>query len=395
MSYINNIQTTYADSPNLDAFARLRTSNTTTLFDSKQLYDTGSLYWDTRIVGNATASFVQGGAAVSMSAVGNPSSVLRQTKRYFQYQPGKSHLIITTANLKDGAGTAGIKRVGYYDDSNGLYYTVSGSSVGTVLRKNGVDTFTSQSSWNLDKMDGTGTSGKTLDTTKSQIYFIDAEWLGVGRVRYGIFQAGIPTYVHEITNVNSLTDVYMSNPNLPVRFEIINSGSGAQSMLHICSTVASEGGYDNTGIVRTVDHIATTNAVAGNTEAGIVAIRLLNTGSTAFPIKVSALNTSGNNNFAYALYFNPVTGSSWVWQSIPNSNIQWATGSVALTNTSTKVLGGYVSSTSDFADTLTLNTTLGLGNTIAGESDTFVLAVRNLGGTSQNFVGSMTFQERN
>lgn len=88
------------------------------------------------------------------------------------------------------------------------------------------------------------------------------------------------------------------------------------------------------------------------------------------------------------------TGSAWSWQNIANSQLQYATGSVALTDTNIKMLGGYVASTSDFADTLPVNNTIGLGQSISGESDSFVLAIRNLGGTSQNFVGSITFQER-
>lgn len=359
--------------------------------------DTGNLYWSTQVVGNATASYIPSVSAVSMSAVGNPSSVIRQSKRYFQYQPGKSHLIITSVNFS-GSVTNTIKRVGYFDGSNGLFFMVSGSQFGTGIRKNGVDTFTSQSSWNLDKFDGTGISGKTLDITKSQIYFMDFEWLGVGRVRYGIYQSGIPTYVHQITNTNALTDVYMSSPNLPVRYEIVNSGSGTQSMLHLCSAVASEGGYDNTGIVRTVDNGSVVSPLTANqTNIGIVAIRLApgTSGSSAVPLKISAINTTGANPFLYSLYYDAVTGSAWSWQNLQNSNVQWATGSVAVTNTSTKILGGYVSAASDFFDQLTVNSTLGLGQSTTGESDNFVLAISNIGGGTQNFIGSMTFQERN
>lgn len=396
MSYINQIQIQAADSPSIDAFARLRTSNPTTLFDSKQLYDTGSLFWNTKIVGNATASYFAAGAAVSMSAVGNASSVSRQTKRYFQYQPLKSHLIVTTGNF-NGVVANTIKRIGYYDDNNGIFFQTSGSQFGTVIRKNGVDTFTSQSAWNLDIFNGNGTSGKSIDVSKSQIYFFDFEWLGVGRVRYGIFQAGVPTYVHQIANVNSLSDVYMSNPNLPVKYEIINSGSGAQSMLHICSAVASEGGSESTGQTRTVGINSINGAIAANvanTDFGIVAIRLKPTAlnGTAFVRKISALNVTGAQNWVYSLIMNPTTGSAYTWTDIPDSICQVATGQVQVSG-GTRILGGYVSSTSDASDTLTPQLSLGLGSDVNGNPDIMVLAVQ-CNANNQNFVGNITFQEQ-
>lgn len=397
MSYFEKTSIQAADSPSIDAFARLRISDAVGLFDSKQLYDTGSLYWATGITGNATASFNILAAAVTMSAVGNPSRVIRQSKRHFNYQAGKSHLIICTSNLNGHADNV-VKKVGYFDDNNGLYFQTSGSSFGTVIRKNGLDTFTSQSAWNIDTFNGSGSSGKSIDISKSQIYFMDFEWLGVGRVRYGIFQAGIPTYVHQLTHVNALTDVYMSSPNLPIRYELVNSGSTPQAMLHICSAVISEGGYESTGQIRSVDFGPLNSpATAGtaNTYFGIVALRLkptISDGSATIQ-KLSALNTAGNNHWGYTLLLNPATGSNFVWQDVPDSVCQYATGSVALTaNTGTKIVSGYVSSTADAQDTIPPRLTLSLGRDINNVSDVFVLAV-NTTTNNQTFVGSLTFQE--
>jgi hypothetical protein len=47
-------------------------------------------------------------------------------------------------------------------------------------------------------MDGTGRSGITLDVTKTQIFIVDLEWLGVGRVRLGFVIDGKIYYCHEI-----------------------------------------------------------------------------------------------------------------------------------------------------------------------------------------------------
>lgn len=397
MSYFEKIQILAADSPSIDAFARWRVSDAITIFANKQLYDSGSLNWSTGITGNATASFNRATACITMSAVGNPSRVIRQTKRYFNYQSGKSQLVVCTGNFS-GSASGSIKRIGYFDNNDGIFFQMSGSSFGTVLRNNTVDTFTSQSNWNLDIFNGTGPSGKTIDTTKAQIYFMDFEWLGVGRVRYGIYQAGIPTYVHQITNVNALNSVYMSSPNLPIRYEVINSGSAQQNMQQICSTVISEGGFDPIGQYRSVGHGFLNNAssvVTANTWFGITAIRLKSgsLSNSATVQQISALNTAGNNNWGYGLFLNPTTGSNFLWQDGTDSACEWATGSVTLTTgTGMKLMGGFVAAASDIAEEIGPRSAYNLGSDINGVSDVLVLAV-NTTTTNQTFVGDITYQE--
>lgn len=107
-----------------------------------------------------------------------------------------------------------------------------------------VNTEVAQASWNLDKLDGTGKSGITLDITKSQIFMADIEWLGVGRVRMGFVIDGKIIYVHEFLNANSISTTYMSTANLPVRYEVIANGAvtGSHTMKCICSQISSEGG---------------------------------------------------------------------------------------------------------------------------------------------------------
>ena len=83
-----------------------------------------------------------------------------------------------------------------------------------------VDTRTAQSSWNIDKMDGTGTSGYNIDLSKMQMFYIDYTWYGAGAIRFG-FRAtdGNVTYCHRIINNNTNTEAYMRSGNLPARYE--------------------------------------------------------------------------------------------------------------------------------------------------------------------------------
>lgn len=77
-----------------------------------------------------------------------------------------------------------------------------------------------QSQWNLDKMDGTGPSGYTLDLSKMQMFYIDYTWYGAGFVRWGLRGPnGNVVYVHKMPNNNLNSEAYLRSGNLPARYE--------------------------------------------------------------------------------------------------------------------------------------------------------------------------------
>ena len=77
-----------------------------------------------------------------------------------------------------------------------------------------------QSSWNMDRCDGTGPSGFNLDLTKMQMLYMDYSWYGAGAIRFGFKnQRGEIIYAHRIPNANLRTEAYMRSGNLPSRYE--------------------------------------------------------------------------------------------------------------------------------------------------------------------------------
>jgi hypothetical protein len=77
-----------------------------------------------------------------------------------------------------------------------------------------------QSTWNLDKMDGTGPSGYNIDLSRMQMFYIDYSWYGAGSIRWGFRAAnGNVTYCHRVLNNNVNTEAYMRTGNLPARYE--------------------------------------------------------------------------------------------------------------------------------------------------------------------------------
>ena len=240
-----------ANSPSVDAFGRLRVSDPVTLFDSQMQYDAQPLLWVEKTAGAGASAHDADSSSVDMT-VGTASgdSVIRQTREYFRYQPGKSHLIKMTGVF--GSAVANVnKLIGYGDTNNGIFMGQDGSGMYVLLRSSVTGSVSDsrkvyQASWNIDPMDGNGPSNMTLDPTKAQIVLIDIEWLGVGRVRVGLVIGGAIYYVHEFLNANQATTTYMTTANLPCRYEITNTGASAGATLkHICTEVESEGGQQN------------------------------------------------------------------------------------------------------------------------------------------------------
>jgi hypothetical protein len=97
-----------------------------------------------------------------------------------------------------------------------------------------------QSAWNIDRMNGTGSSGYNMDITNMQMAYIDYTWYGAGFIRFG-FRAvnGEIIYCHKMPNNNLKKSAYMRSGNLPARFESINYGTYSRMVAGATATRGS------------------------------------------------------------------------------------------------------------------------------------------------------------
>jgi hypothetical protein len=401
---------TAQDNATIDAFGRIRVSEPFTILDTKQLTDSLPLFYDDAEIsgGGTSTTYNANQASTTIAVSANTAGVrARQSKLRGTYQPGKSLLILATFVL--GTTPAGVtKRVGYFDEKNGLFLQAAGSVLSFVRRTytsgTAVDNVILQSAWNIDKMDGTGRSGITLDVTKTQIMIADLEWLGVGRVRFGFVIDGKIYYCHEILNANVLTLVYMSTPNLPVRYEIGNDGTGAaSSLVHICSSVVSEGGQQAT-VAQTYVSRQGVGATLANQDlyTPVLSIRLKSThiGTRISPMLVELLATTAIN-FEWVLLMNPtiagVDAASWV--SVTNSALEYDVSRTAV-NTVTggyRLAGGYSAATATSRPSVSgiASSYLTIGSNINGSVDQLVLAVANIDANGGTVYAGMVLDEYN
>jgi hypothetical protein len=399
----------YGDTPAIDAFDRLRVSDPHTLFDSKQLHDKQPLFWDEELGGSATSTHITSGACTRMLVTANASDyVVRQTKQRPNYQPGKSQLVFLTAySAFQDLGTR--KRVGLFDNvvgndlqpNNGIF--AESDYDGTIywnVAKNGVITErVAQADWNVDKLDGTGVSGKTLNLNATQILIIDFEWLGVGRVRVGLVIDGIITYTHYFNHANDLAfdGVYMSTPNLPLRYSIESDGTGAGQLDHICGSIISEGGLEELGVLRSVTTNSTPVTMPTNTATyAVLGIRLkdIYKDITVTPTGISLLSVDKSNIF-WSLRLNPtVGGTGWTYSPVADSALETVVGAGVSDNIVTggvTIASGYISASESALSEL--KTALKLGSSIAGVNDEIVLCAHAFNSPNIDVCASITVRE--
>ena len=308
-----------------DAFGRLRVSNPLTLFDSSHRYRDNNL-WTNLVVGTgSTVGFVTTQGLVHLG-IGTTAgcSITRETTKVFSYQPGKSLEVMNTF-VMNPQKTNLCQRVGYYGADNGIYFEVDGNTINFVERSivSGImsESRVPQSQWLYDRLDGTGPSGYTLDTSQAQIFWMDIEWLGVGTVRVGFVIDGKFIHCHSFHHANKIQSTYITTGSLPLRYEILNTGITTSSSLlkQVCSTVISEGGYELRGLQQAVG-TAITSPVALTTQGtyyNIISLRLKSSPDRLDAIviltAISLLGGTNNANYNWQVRASGTsTGGTWV-----------------------------------------------------------------------------------
>lgn len=386
---------------NGDLFGRVKISNTFTLFDSSHIYNQDGDFDDVSIGTGSTVGFITSQSSATLT-IGSTSgcSLIRESKRVFSYQPGKSLQIFQTFVLNEPKQNL-VQRVGYASSENGVMLELDGSQINFIKRTaiSGVGTTITvpQSEWNIDKLDGTGPSGYRLDLTKAQILFSEFEWLGVGSVRVGFAIDGKFIIAHQFNHSNMIDSVYMTTANLPVRYEILNKDNvgSASTMKQICVSIQSNGGYEKK-VSEIFVRKTTAKTGIGVTYQPIVSMRLApgRENAVVLPTKFDGLPLSNNVSYVIALVKNPtLVGASFTVSESPN--VEYDVSATSMSGgqvvgfkyaVGSNQSGGAVSVDQEY------NWDLQLGRTQSKISDVYTLAVRTISNTG-DAVGAIGFYD--
>ena len=356
------VTVTTAGTPGSDAFGRTRISQPLTLFDSSHRYQDNGL-WATATGVSSDATFVAAEGLIDLNVPTTSGAyVTRETKQVFSYQPGKSLLVLNTFVMEPAKDNLR-QRVGYFNAANGLYIELEDDTLSFVERSSvtgsATETKVEQVNWNVDKLDGTGPSGKTLDITKAQILWMDIEWLGLGTVRMGFVIDGLFVHCHSFHHANLITSTYITTASLPLRYEIINLDTTAtiSTLKQVCSTVISEGGYELRGQQRAVGTpvSAPRDLTATGVLYPIASIRLKSSpdrlDAIVIPTALSILGDGNNAFFEWRLQRGATT-SGGTWTSVgTESAVEYNLSGVSSSG-GTTLAKGYVSSTTQSSNAL-------------------------------------------
>jgi len=294
--------------PQFDAFGKMQVSNATVLGEYINTYERDDKNWwyeeiegGSPVTGNVSVEHIPSNQG-TLFKVGSVSGdkAAATTHLYHKYQLGTSQLIEFTMICGD-VGKTNLRRMwGYGDAQDGLFFRLEGTAFQVYMRSSTVgDHIIEQADFNFDRLDGTGLAGITLDVTKDNIYWIDFQWLGAGRVRFGVIIDGVRIVVHEMYHANKYAQPYIRTGSLPVHYEMSNLDTtiSGSEMKVWCSVVKTEGSWEP-DVREHFHHIRANEKVDG----GLYKKRIFNwhPGRSLFSVR-SKLTVNGLTNRTVAI----------------------------------------------------------------------------------------------
>jgi hypothetical protein len=255
----------------------------------------------TAVVSTGTATNGTGEVTIGTGTGAAGAATLR-TIRTLRYLTGKGGDVRFAGRFTTGVADSR-QEAGYGDDDDGFFFGYSGATFGVWRRKGAVDTFVAQTAWNVDKMDGTGPSGQTLDPTKSCVYKITFQWLGAGAIQFYVEAAGGSSFtlVHTMFYAGLYTTTSVSNPTLPIRLKVINTGNTTNLTMSFASLAGFLQGVDRDfGLARSTDQAATSIT----TEVAVMTLRnraTFNSVTNRVPMQITGFGAGVYDNQASTL----------------------------------------------------------------------------------------------
>jgi uncharacterized protein YjbI with pentapeptide repeats len=364
---------------------RRKVSTQEQIFFNTFQYTKDPAVWDEETTGTASATFDETEAGVILE-VGNSAGdqVIRQTRNVIQYIPGRQGEIMVAVRFNSSV-TGVRKRVGLFNEDTGFFFENSeDGDYAVVLRRkvSGVveENRITRANWNVDKLDGTGQSGITIDFSKIQMITIEYEWFGAGMVEFKFVVDNNSYPIHRFFSANLEELPWANTPFLPERFEITNvtGVSGTHQMFQGSSSVGAEGERGPLGREENATNDLTgTTLDDANTFYPVVSIRLrpdrLN--GVILPVEFQAATLDNTSIFYRVFRDATLTGASFS-DLATDSFAQVDTSATAITD-GDPVQTGYIGANSQGIKNLFPDeTVLQLGrNNLGTEPQIFTIAI--------------------
>lgn len=324
------------------AFGELLTANVSPRIQLQFPYVINTDQVNTSVTGSGTVTHSAPFAIVSTTAAINSTASV-SSKNNLHYRTGQGGMCVFTAIYTTGA-SGSVQEVGLGDAVNGYFFGYNGTSFGINRRFNSSDNYIPQSSWNKDKMDGSGSSHVTLDQTKGNVYKIQYQWLGFGAINFYIESqlTGNFVLVHQISYANQNTTTSVLNPSLPLSLKVSNTSNNTNIVVKVPSIAAFvEGDVEDTGLVNSIN-----NSKSLTTQLNIFTIRNnatfggITNKKSVLPLLLSITNTSASLDLTVRIILNTTLGGAPSY-----TDISTTTSVVSYDVAGTTITGGRVIAT--------------------------------------------------
>lgn len=367
-------------------FGELQTAYRTSQFNFKPTWGISQLRYFTSSGSGTTLTEANGEFVLSTGTSSSVSASISTIQRG-QYQAGTMGQAGIGVRIPVYPTGSQYARWGYFDEFNGfgfgvdstgsyVFYRNSGST--NYIYQNGLNNNTIQG-WNDDKLNGSGSSGLTLNLSDGIISHIEFTWYGYGDVDWVYFPFNsktgdtvrIPINHLKITGSTSIID-----PNQPLTFEVGNGSQTSSSFsLYIGGHQFSVIDGDTTPQKRSVSQLISNFTTAGNTNwQPLIAVRKkLNHGtsnrSNSVRAYVTGYGLAADGELETRLTFNGTTTTgSWqtptTWTSAESACEVKVTGPYVLA-ASPEGLGanyGFAAATNQSTGNISRDTLISMGS---------------------------------
>lgn len=305
-------------------FGTMRVANPYPMLDVSFYNGIPALRMESLPAGGGSISHISSTRTVRLSVGGTNADRERfRSTDYVRYQSGKSTRVGITVSHSNAGNSNQTRRWGLFDDNNGVYFELSGTTLNVVILNNGTPTVVPSASW-------ASTSTPTL--TNLNLYEIDFEWLGGGDIRFFINKQ----LKHTIPG-NTAAGPYMQTGRLPAQLEIVNTAaSSAGSIDCACIYADSNGGHEQPSEAFSYGNLSAIS-IPGTAEIPILSMRprsLFNTFENrrvAHPTRFGL--SSDGNRASCRLLMNPttLTGATYAVSASANSAFEFDIAATAFT----------------------------------------------------------------
>lgn len=244
-----------------------------------------------------------------------------------RYKAGEEAYALFTANWVTGGVADSIQHAGLFSEEEGFFIGYNDIEFGVGFTKNSVDTFTSQSNFNLDCLCGNGTSGFILNQSSNNMYRITFGWLGSAPAVYEVYGGYELDWIpfHYIDFGNRQKTPSINNPVLNIHFDIEKTAGTTDIEMR---TSSFNGGIVNGGIETASERdfaLDTERSIASGVLTNIIT---LNNSETFFNktnrvdalLQAISIATDGTKSVDIFIILNPTLDGTQVWQQVDVNN---------------------------------------------------------------------------